>query len=37
MASSQDKIGCKMPRKRVRKKCRSVLFLPDAKEKIPKK
>ena len=37
MASFQAKIGWKMPRKREYKKYRSVLFLPDAKYKIPKK
>ena len=33
----QAKIGCKMPRKRGYKNFRSVLFQPDAKQKIPKK
>ena len=33
----QAKIGCKMPRKRGYKNYRSVLFQPDAKQKIPKK
>ena len=37
MASYQAKIGWKMPGKREYKKYRSVLFLPDAKQKIPKK
>ena len=37
MAAFQGKIGWKIPRKREYKKYRSVLFLPDAKYKIPKK
>ena len=37
MASFQAKIGRKMPRKREYKNYRSVSFLPDAKQKIPKK
>ena len=37
MASFQAKIGWKMPRKREYKKYRSVSFLLDAKQKIPKK
>ena len=37
MASFQAKIGWKMPRKRKNKNYRSVPFLPDAKQKIPKK
>ena len=37
MASFQGKIGWKMPRKREYKKYRSVLFQPDAIQKIPKK
>ena len=37
MASFQSKIGRKMSGKREYKKYRSVLFLPDAKLKIPKK
>ena len=37
MASFQAKIGRKMTGKREYKKYRSVLFLPDAKQKIPKK
>ena len=36
MASSQAKIGSKMPRKREYKNDRSVPFLPDAKFKIPR-
>ena len=36
MASYEAKIGWKMPGKREYKKYRSVLFLPDAKKKIPK-
>ena len=36
MASFQDKIGWKMPRKRENKNFRSVPFLRDAKQKIPK-
>ena len=36
MASFQPEIGWKMPRKREYKKYRSVLFLPDGKQKIPK-
>ena len=35
MASYQAKIGWKMPGKREYKKYRFVLFLPDAKQKIP--
>ena len=37
MASSQAKIGWKMPGKREYKKYHAVSFLPDAKYKIPKK
>ena len=37
MPSFQAKIGWKMPRKREYKKYRTVLSLPDAKEKIAKK
>ena len=37
MASYQAKIGWKMPGTREYKKYRSVFFLPDAKQKIPKK
>ena len=37
MASYQAKIGWKIPGKKEYKKYRSVLFLPDAKQKIPKK
>ena len=37
MALFQAKIGWKMPRKREYKRYRSVSFLPDAKQKIPKK
>ena len=37
MASFQAKIGWKWPRKRENKNYRSVPFLPDAKQKIPKK
>ena len=37
MASFKAKIGWKMPGKREYKKYRSVLFLPDEKQKIPKK
>ena len=37
MASFQAKIGWKMPRKREYKKYRSVSFLLDVKQKIPKK
>ena len=37
MASFQAKIGWKMPRKREYKKYHSVSFLPNAKQKIPKK
>ena len=37
MASYQAKIAWKMPGKREYKKYRSVLFLPDEKQKIPKK
>ena len=37
MASFQAKIGRKMPRTREYKNYRSVSFLPDAKQKIPKK
>ena len=37
MASFQAKIGWKMSGKREYKKYRSVFFLPDAKQKIPKK
>ena len=37
MASYQAKIGWKILGKREYKKYRSVLFLPDAKQKIPKK
>ena len=37
MASFQPEIGWKMPRKREYKKYRSVSFLPDGKQKIPKK
>ena len=36
MASFQAKIGDKTQRKRENKNCRSVSFLPDAKQKIPK-
>ena len=36
MASFKAKIGWKMPRKREYKKYRSISFLPDAKQKIPK-
>ena len=36
MASFQAKIGWKMPGKREYEKYHSVLFLPDAKQKIPK-
>ena len=37
MASFQAKIGWKRPRKRKNKNSRSAPFLPDAKQKIPKK
>ena len=37
MPSFQVKIGLKKPRKRENKNYRSVPFLPDAKQKIPKK
>ena len=37
MASFQAKIGWKRPRKRKNKNFLSVLFLPDRKQKIPKK
>ena len=37
MASLQANIGWKRPRKRENKNYRSVLFLPDAQQKIPKK
>ena len=37
MPSFQAKIGLKKPRKRENKNYRSVPFLPDAKQKIPKK
>ena len=37
MASFQAKIGSKRPRKRESNNYRSVPFLPDAKQKIPKK
>ena len=37
MASFQAKIGSKRPRKRENNNYRSVPFLPDAKQKIPKK
>ena len=37
MASFQAKIGWKRPRKREKKICHSVPFLPDAEQKIPKK
>ena len=37
MAHFQAKIGLKRPRMRENKNYRSVLFLPDAKLKIPKK
>ena len=37
MASFQSEIGWKMPRKREYKKYRTILFLPVAKQKIPKK
>ena len=37
MASFQAKIGWKSLRKRENNNYRSVLFLPDAKQKIPKK
>ena len=37
MASFQGKIGWKRQRKRENKNCRSVSFLPNAKQKIPKK
>ena len=37
MASFQAKIGFKRPRKRENNNYRSVPFLPDAKQKIPKK
>ena len=37
MASFQGKIGLKMPRKGENNNYRSVPFLPDAKQKIPKK
>ena len=37
MALFQAKIGWKMPRKREYKMYRYVSFLPDAKQKIPKK
>ena len=37
MASFQAKIDWKMPRKRKNKNCLSVPFLPDRKQKIPKK
>ena len=37
MASFQPEIGWKMPRKREYKKHRFVSFLPDGKQKIPKK
>ena len=37
MAAFQGKIGWKIPRKREYKKYRSVLFQPDAIQKIPKK
>ena len=37
MASFEAKIGLKMPRKRENKNYRSVSFLPDRLDKIPKK
>ena len=37
MNSFQAKIGWKSMRKRENKNCRSVSFLPDAQQKIPKK
>ena len=37
MASFQAKIGLKRPRKRENNNYRSLSFLPDAKQKIPKK
>ena len=37
MASFKAKIGWKTPRKRENKNSRSAPFLPDAKQKIPKK
>ena len=37
MPSFQAKIGMKRPRKRENNNYRSVQFLPDAKQKIPKK
>ena len=37
MASFQAKICCKMQRKRENKNYRYISFLPDGKEKIPKK
>ena len=37
MALFQAKIGWKMPRKREYKRYRSVSFLPEVKQKIPKK
>ena len=37
MASFQAKVGWKRPRKRENKNSRSAPFLPDTKQKIPKK
>ena len=37
MASFQDKIGWKRPRRKENKNYRSVTFVPDTKLKIPKK
>ena len=37
MASFKARIGWKRPRKKENKCCRSVSFLPNAKQKIPKK
>ena len=37
MAAFQAKIGSKLPRRRKNKNYHSVPFLPDAKQKIPKK
>ena len=37
MASFKARIGWKWPRKKENKYCRSVLFQPNAKQKIPKK
>ena len=37
MASFKARIGWKSPRKKENKYCRSILFQPNAKQKIPKK